>query len=164
MAGPRTAARAAAAALLTVLAGCGGADARPAAGPAAGAAGDQAPAGGGQRPAAQATPGAVAAAFYQALGDARFGEACSLFAPATQARIAAIGRDCPTELAETYREKIRDAIGTVVVDESKVEVVGDTATVPGDALANADQPAGAAAPGFARVRTTLQNGLWYIVT
>jgi hypothetical protein len=74
-----------------------------------------------------------------------------------------VGKDCQTELSELYDETTRAAIGEVIADERMVQVVGDTATVPGNALSRTDLPAGAEKPSFPTVRATRQGGDWYLV-
>lgn len=66
-------------------------------------------------------------------------------------------------MAQLFDEATRAAIGDVTADEEKVEVVGDTATVPGHALSRADLPRGAQAPSFPTLRATRHDGLWYLL-
>jgi hypothetical protein len=138
-----------AAALLT---GCGD-GARPASGTGAGGpgAGDQ------------STPGRAAEAYFEAVRDSRFGEACALLAPVVRQRYASAGQDCRTEMSSLFDEATRAAIGDVTVDEDLVRVSGDTAAVPGDALRRDDLSDGEPAPSFPDLRATLQDGAWYLL-
>lgn len=147
---PRAAAALALAAGL-FAAGCSGADSRS--GPPIR---DGAPAG-------QATPGEAAETYFEAIAQARFGDACAVLAPVVRDQYAANGQDCPTRLAETFDEELRTAIGDVTADESRIEVTGDTALISGSALSRADLPSGADAPRFPDARATRADGLWYLL-
>lgn len=108
-------------------------------------------------------PGATAAAYFGAVAQARFTDACSMLAPVMQQRYASAGQDCPTAMAGLFDGRTLAAIGDVAADESQVQVVGDTATIPGSALRRADLPGGAGAPSFPDVRATRMDGAWYLL-
>lgn len=152
--------------LVLLLAACGGSTDDAARGAGASASLDAqgtAPAEGERAAVDRTAPGATAAAYFEAVRDARFGDACSLIAPVVLAPYASDGKDCQTELSALFDERTRAAIGDVTADESMVQVVGDTATAPGSALSRTDLPAGAAAPLFPDIRATRQGGIWYLV-
>ncbi len=137
--------------LLLLLAACGPADAGP-----EDAERDGVPQG-------QSAPGAAAERYFEAVSNAEFSKACDLLAPVVRDRYATAGKDCRTELAQLFDEPTRAAIGDVTADESKVRVTGDTAVVPGSALARADLPPGADVPRFPDLRATRQDGIWYLL-
>lgn len=120
-------------------------------------------AGQGGRGADQGSPAAAAESYFEAVRDARFGDACALLAPVARARYASAGQDCSTAMAGLFDEATRAAIGDVAADESKVDIVGDTATVPGDALTRADLPQGAPDPSIPAVKATRYGDGWYLV-
>jgi hypothetical protein len=151
-----------------ILPACGDTRDAPPAAPAAGPV--EAPADGGISEAdgagAQDTPQAAALEFYRLVGDARFGDACRLLAPATQQAFLRAGKDCATEIADNAdadaRTELRADLKTVTIDESKVELAGDTAEIPNDAWI---------VPGkdeydhsFNAVALVKQAGGWYLVS
>jgi hypothetical protein len=66
-------------------------------------------------------------------------------------------------MAEIFPVAIRAPIGDVAADEDLIEVVGDTATVPGEALSRTDLPSGDPTPSFPDLRSTRQHGRWYLL-
>ncbi len=86
----------------------------------------------------QATPAATVQTFYERLADAEYAQACRLVLPETLAAVARRGGSCETALAANTDNGIR-RYPRLKVDESKVVVDGDAATVPLGAV-TADGP------------------------
>ncbi len=55
----------------------------------------------------QSTPGRAAQSYFEAVADARFGDACSVLAPVARDTYVAAGQDCQTEMRSLFDEETR---------------------------------------------------------
>ncbi len=101
---------------------------------------------------AQSTPDRTLTAFYGAIEDQEYSDACEMIEPELRRALVAVSGPCSIMIAEEWGD-LRD----VEVDESAITTTGDVARVPAGAITSGGKPVDDEGLTLARI-----NDEWYI--